>query len=75
MSEYQVFEQKMQKVLDTLEEALDGIRAGRANPAVLSKVMVEYYGTPTPIQQIASVPAPDARTLLIQPWDTKAVNV
>ena len=44
MSEYQVFEQKMQKVLDTLEEALDGIRAGRANPAVLAKVMVEYYG-------------------------------
>ena len=70
MSEYQVFEQKMQKVLDTLEEALDGIRAGRANPAVLAKVMVEYYGTPTPIQQIASVSSPDARTLLIQPWDT-----
>ena len=59
MSEYQVFEQKMQKVLDTLEDALDGIRAGRANPAVLSKVMVEYYGTPTPIQQIASVSSPD----------------
>ena len=74
MSEYQVFEQKMQKVLDTLEEALDGIRAGRANPAVLAKVMVEYYGTPTPIQQIASVSSPDARTLLIQPWDTKAVK-
>ena len=74
MSEYQVFEQKMQKVLDTLEDALDGIRAGRANPAVLSKVMVEYYGTPTPIQQIASVSSPDPRTLLIQPWDTKAVK-
>ena len=74
MSEYQVFEQKMQKVLDTLEDALDGIRAGRADPAVLSKVMVEYYGTPTPIQQIASVSSPDPRTLLIQPWDTKAVK-
>ena len=74
MSEYQVFEQKMQKVLDTLEDALDGIRAGRANPAVLSKVMVEYYGTPTPIQQIASVSSPDPRTLLIQPWDAKAVK-
>ena len=74
MSEYQVFEQKMQKVLDTLEEALDGIRAGRANPAVLSKVMVEYYGTPTPIQQIASVGTPDPRTLVITPWDASALR-
>lgn len=74
MSDYPEFESKMQKVLDTLEEALDGIRAGRANPGVLSKVMVEYYGTPTPIQQIASVSSPDPRSLLIQPWDTKVVK-
>lgn len=74
MSDYPEFESKMQKVLDTLEEALDGIRAGRANPAVLAKVMVEYYGTPTPIQQIASVSSPDPRSLLIQPWDTKVVK-
>ena len=69
MSEYQVFEQKMQKVLDTLEEALDGIRAGRANPAVLSKVMVEYYGTPTPIQQVGNITIPEARIIQIAPWE------
>jgi len=74
MSDYPEFESKMQKTIDNLEEAFDGVRAGRANPAVLSKIMVEYYGTPTPIQQIASVSVPDPRSLLIQPWDAKALK-
>ena len=69
MSEYAEFESKMKKTLESLESSLDSVRAGRANPAVLSQIQVEYYGTPTPIQQIASVSVPDPRTLVIQPWD------
>ena len=69
MSDYAEFESKMKKTLESLESSLDSVRAGRANPAVLSQIQVEYYGTPTPIQQIASVSVPDLRTLVIQPWD------
>ncbi len=69
MSDYAEFESKMKKTLESLESSLDSVRAGRANPAVLSQIQVEYYGTPTPIQQIASVSVPDPRTLVIQPWD------
>ena len=53
---------------------MDSVRAGRANPAVLSQIQVEYYGTPTPIQQIASVSVPDPRSLVIQPWDGSALK-
>ncbi len=60
---------KMDKVIDNLEENFSEIRAGRANPAILNKVMVEYYGTPTPINQVASVAVPEARQILITPWD------
>ena len=69
MSDYAEFESKMKKTMESLESSLDSVRAGRANPAVLSQIQVEYYGTPTPIQQIASVSVPDPRTLVIQPWD------
>lgn len=69
MLDYAEFESKMKKTLESLESSLDSVRAGRANPAVLSQIQVEYYGTPTPIQQIASVSVPDPRTLVIQPWD------
>lgn len=62
-------EEKLQKVVQGLLGEYAAIRAGRANPAVLDKVRVDYYGVETPIQQMAAVSVPDARTLLIQPWD------
>jgi len=74
MSEYMEFEGKMKKTIENLESELDAVRAGRANPAVLSQVQVDYYGTPTPVQQIASVSVPDPRTLVIQPWDASALK-
>lgn len=66
-------EEKMKKTVKAFTEDLKSIRAGRANPAILDKVMVEYYGTPTPLRQIANVSAPEARTLVIQPYDTSAM--
>lgn len=65
----QVYAEKMQKALRHLERELGSIRAGRANPAVLDKVQVDYYGTPTPINQVAAVSAAEARVLTIAPWD------
>ncbi len=63
------YEAKMQKSISSYEEELDSIRAGKANPAVLNKVNVEYYGTPTPVSQVADVKTTDARTIVITPWD------
>lgn len=63
------FETKMKKSIAAYEEELDGIRAGRANPAVLNRVTVDYYGAATPISQVADVKATDAHTLVITPWD------
>ena len=71
------YETKMMKTLDVLAENLAGIRAGRANASVLNKISVDYYGTASPISQVASVSSPDPRTLTIQPWDAsmiKAIN-
>lgn len=68
-TDYTEFESKMKKTASVLTEQYDSVRAGKANPAVLDRVTVDYYGSPTPIQQIASVSTPDARSLLIQPWD------
>lgn len=62
-------QEKMEKCLGGLEHELSTVRAGRANPAVLDKVLVDYYGTPTPIQQMAAVSVAEARILVIQPWD------
>ena len=62
-------EAKMNKTIDALYSELATIRAGKANPQILNKVSVDYYGTPTPIAQIASVSVPDPKTILIQPWD------
>lgn len=61
--------ESMDKVIDNLEEKFSEIRAGRANPAILNKVTIDYYGTPTPINQVASVSVPEARLIVIQPWD------
>lgn len=63
------FEEKMQKSLDSLEGEFANIRAGRANPNILNKIKVEYYGTPTPLQQVGNVSVPEARTILITPWE------
>ena len=62
--------EKMQRRVEHLESEYSSIRAGRANPGVLDKVTVNYYGTPTPINQVASVSIAEARTLVVQPWDT-----
>ena len=67
-------EEKMTKSVNALANEYSSIRAGRANPAVLDKVLVEYYGAPTPVTQLAAVSVPEARTLLIQPWDKTALK-
>lgn len=67
-------EQKMQKAIENLESRLVTIRAGRANPAMLSKVMVSYYGTPTPIQSVANITVPDAKQLMIKPFDRSSLK-
>lgn len=74
MSDYKEFESKMKKTCDTLEMQLATIRAGRANASVLDHIQVDYYGVPTPIQQVASVAAPDPRSLMIQPWDASVLK-
>ena len=63
------YEEKMKKTLDVLSKELAAVRAGRANPAVLDKITVEYYGAPTPLNQVAAISTPDPRSLSIQPWD------
>lgn len=67
-------EDKMTKTVNALKEDFASIRAGRANPSMLDRVVVEYYGTPTPIKQIASVTAPEPRIITIQPYDQSAIN-
>lgn len=74
MKEYSVIEERMQKTVDSLVRELASLRAGRANAAVLDKIYVEYYGTQTPIGQIAAISVPEARTLLISPWDKTALK-
>jgi len=73
--DYQEFTAKMKKTTEVLSTQFDSVRAGRANPAVLDQLRVEYYGTPTPINQIAAIATPDPRSLLIQPWDGKALKL
>ena len=68
-SNTKAFEDKMKSAVEHLERELKTVRAGRANPGVLDKVTVDYYGSPTPIQQVASVAVSEARTLTITPWD------
>ena len=66
--------ERMEKVIDNLETNYSEIRAGRANPAILNKVSVEYYGAPTPINQVASISVPEARLIVIQPWDRSVLS-
>ena len=69
MSNYPEIESKMKKTAEVLRTQLASVRAGRANAAVLDQITVDYYGVPTPIQQVASISVPDPRSLMIQPWD------
>jgi ribosome recycling factor len=64
-------ERRMQKAVDALKQDLGGIRTGRANSALLERIQVDYYGTPTPINQVATITVPEPRMLVIQPWDRK----
>lgn len=67
--EFKEFSRKMDKTMEVLEESFGSVRAGRANARVLDRISVEYYGVDTPIAQVGTVSSPDARTLVIQPWD------
>lgn len=73
-SEYKVYEEKMRKSIDSVVSDFAAVRAGRANAAVLDRIMVDYYNVPTPIRQIAAIQSPDPRTLTIQPYDANAVK-
>ncbi|TCT15067.1 ribosome recycling factor [Natranaerovirga pectinivora] len=82
LADLKQFETKMEKTIETLEEDFNTIRAGRANPHVLDKIKVDYYGQPTALQQVGNISVPEARMILIQPWDSsiikdieKAINV
>ena len=70
----QELEERMQKSIDVFSQNLSEIRAGRANPAILNRITVEYYGVPTPINQVAGISVPEARTIVIQPWDASVLK-
>ena len=68
------FEEKMEKSLESLENEYSNIRAGRANPNILNKIKVDYYGVPTPLQQVGNVSVPEARTIVITPWESSLLK-
>ena len=72
--DYTSIEERMKKTISVYEENLSEIRAGRANPAILNKISVEYYGTATPINQVAGISVPEARLIVIQPWDMSVLK-
>ena len=71
----QKYESKMSKTLSGFEAELATIRAGRANPHILDKIVVDYYGSPTPLQQVSNITVPEARIIQIQPWESKLIKV
>ena len=72
--DYKVYQEKMKKSIDSVAADFASVRAGRANAAVLDRITVEYYGSETPLNGVATISTPDARTLVIQPWDTKLLK-
>lgn len=72
--DFKEFARRMDKALEHLEEEFGAVRAGRANPKVLDRITVEYYGSETPLNGVATISSPDARTLVVQPWDTKLLK-
>ena len=73
--DFKVYDEKMGKTIKVLKSEFDGIRAGRADPAVLDKITADYYGVPTPINQMAAISVAEARILVIQPWDKSTLKV
>ena len=71
--DFSLLEEKMNKSIDYLKDELANIRAGRANPAILNKVMVDYYGMETPINQVGTISVPEARQILVTPWDRSVI--
>ena len=74
MSEIKEYEEMMSKSLDSLKEEFSSIRAGRANPHILDKIKVDYYGAPTSLQQVANISVPEARMIQIQPWESSLIK-
>ena len=72
--DFKDYERRMEKALEHLNDEFDAVRAGRANPKVLDRITVEYYGSETPLNGVATISSPDARTLVVQPWDTKLLK-
>ncbi len=72
--DYNNIKEKMEKAVNMLIEKFAEVRAGRANPAILNKIKVDYYGTPTPINQMAGISVPEARLIVIQPWDVSTLK-
>ena len=72
--EFNEIEERMEKSISVFEENLSEVRAGRANPAILNKISVDYYGVPTPINQVAGISVPEARMIMIQPWDASVLK-
>ena len=72
--DFNSIEEKMKKTISVFEESLSEVRAGRANPNILNKITVDYYGTPTPINQVAGISVPEARLIVIQPWDVSILK-
>ena len=72
--DFKEYEKKMEKTLEVLSDSFDAVRAGRANAKVLDRITVEYYGSETPLNGVATISSPDARTLVISPWDTKILK-
>ena len=72
--DYSEIKEKMEKTLESLVQRLSEVRAGRANPAILNKIKIDYYGTPTPINQVAGISVPEARMIMIQPWDVSILK-
>ena len=74
MEDLKFYQDKMDKTMEVLIADYGTIRAGRANPHVLDKIKVDYYGTPTPLQQVGNVSVPEARMIVIQPWEKSLLN-
>ena len=75
MADLKIYEEKMEKTVSVLKEEFNTIRVGRANPHVLDKIRVDYYGMPSPIQSVANISVPEARMLQIQPWEKSMIKV
>lgn len=74
MNTQERFEERMKKTIAVLKDELNTVRAGRANPALLDRIMVDYYGSPTPLKNISNISVPDPRTLMIAPFDPKSIH-